>query len=293
MVSQLNARLLNGLASNSIAWERGSNLGKAKAGSENPESEGSGYSADGSAAVNPPVFIDLLDASRRGAVEGSKCANKNSGNHDRNKRRRIAELTFTASNAISDIKEGGLQIPEIKLEKTRELDGCKIDMSKIKLKSSKTVGETPFLSHRKLVDTISHSISEYQSLFAATYQTYEEPEIFEWDSSTSSVTSSESDRIDSETPSLVIHPLLEDGLKASAAQKAKEEAKSNRTSSKRRRPADLRKGAVHPLEKLPYITMSDALAASEEARYGCIAYPFHIPPCLIVMSDLSSFLVLL
>ena len=222
----------------------------------------SGYSADGSAAVSaPPVYIDFLDANKR---DGESDENNTSG-QSRSSRRRAVELSFTASRAMEDLKKGNLTIPTIRMEKRRDLDGHKVDMTKVKLMMAKSVSSSPFLFDRGSTDMklVPDTANEYESLFAATYQSYEKPEVSHCDSSTSSVTSSESDDATGAMPppALVIPPLLEDALKANAAMKTGVKL----AGSKRKRQICTDTALAKAIE-LSHITMNDALEASNEAR---------------------------
>lgn len=264
MTSKVSLKSAKALGTNSnSSSENGSIQDKPEAESEKPDSQNSGYSADGSAAANLPVFIDLMEGNKH------NLDNPCSPGQGHSIRRKIAELSFAASNAFADMEKGKLPFPKIEVNDFRKLAGWNVDMTKVKLKSANVVGDNPFLVETKIDEEILQGCAEYQKLFLATYETYEKVEGEEWgDSSTSSVTSSESDDGVNSNPdasSLVIHPRLEDALRAKSL-KATEDAKPKRSSSKRKRCADLRAKIIHPLEKLPHITMNDALDASDEAR---------------------------
>ena len=192
-----------------------------EAGKLAPASATSGYSADGSAAAtktDPPVYIDFLNANKNKKDGGSKQNGDDDTCQSRSNRRKSVELSFTASRALEDLKKGGLPIPTIRSEDVRDLEGHKINMSKVKLVKSMSVSESPFLIDRSDVDFVALTPTSecvYHSLFAAAYQSYEKHDPSQWDSSTSSVTSSESDDVASmPPPALVIRPLLEDAIKA-------------------------------------------------------------------------------
>jgi hypothetical protein len=217
----------------------------------------SGYSADQSAIASaPPVYIGFLDGPKRETDVDNGLSRSN--------RRKAIELSFRASRAMEDLQKGGLPIPHIQSEETRNLEGCRVDMSKVKLVAAKTVNESPFLIDRKTYK-MQENIQEYQSLVAATYQSYEKSDTSSWDSSTSSMTSSESeDAASMPPPALVLPPRLEEALKAHESLKRNRE-KIKRSNKKRHRLAlDNTKTRKSP--KLRHTTMNDALEASNEAR---------------------------
>ncbi|CAB9522982.1 expressed unknown protein [Seminavis robusta] len=210
-------------------------------------SANSGYSADGSSAAatnSPPVYI------------GFRGANKKDDGVTQSNRREATELSFRASRAKEDLKKGGLPIPKIQIEASRSLEGCKVDMSKVKLVTAKSVSQSAFLID-KTKYVVPQCAQEYNRLFVATYQSYEKNDASQWDSSTSSVTSSESEDANSmPPPALVLPPRLEDALKANETLKRR----NNSGRSKRKRVSD------DNAPKLKHVTVNDALEASLDAR---------------------------
>lgn len=259
MLSQVSAPVNNDrnkpVVPNSGCTSKGSSNENAKP--DKQPSAHSGYSADRSAiALAPPDFIDLLDGQKRG-TDGDNVPS-------RSNRRKAIELSFRASRAMADLQKGGLPIPHVQVEETRNLEGCKLNMSKVKLVAAKTVSQSPFLIERNNYK-MQGSIQEYQSLLAATYQSYEKCDASHWDSSTSSVTASESDDAASmPPPALVLPPRLGEGDKANESLK-RNIHKIKRSSNKRHRHA-LDNTNTTNSPKLRHITMNDALEASNEAR---------------------------
>lgn len=234
-------------------------------GSEKNASADSGYSADGSvSATLPPIYIGFKEANKRG---GSVSANSDTGHQSRSNRRKTAELSYTASKAMEYLKKGGLAVPTIQMDESRELEGHKVDMSKVKLTMAKTVALSPFLINQETTPFKMNAttVSDYESLFSATYQSYEKHDTIHSDSSTSSVTSSESDDISSmPPPAVVLPPRLEDALKMKAGE-------AIRVGPKRKRAISTEEHA-NKVAKLVHITMNEALEASNEARYAATCF---------------------
>lgn len=253
-------QMVNFAASNGSS-SGSANLWPGNGGVEKAGSGKSGYSADGSAAVMPPVYIDFLEANS--STNRDESHNSGSKSSKRAERRKAVELSFMASKAKEDLKKGGMKVPMVKTDNKRYLAGCEVDMAKVMLKMAKTVKDSPFVFTRKIPVEFPENHSIYDSLLTATYQSYENIDGLHWDSSTSSVTSSESDGSNMPPPALVIPPLLEDAIRAKEELKASdEEGKTKRAGSKRKR-AIIDSSSL----KLAHTTMNDALEASNDARY--------------------------
>lgn len=248
-------------SSERITRHDASNVSSGNSGAEKEDSGNSGYSADGSVAIVPPVFIDFLEVNDSNNQKNSQ--NRGNKTSKRAERRKAVELSFAASLVRADLEKGGMTLPEIEPSRMRNLAGCEVDLSKVELRKAKTVKNSPFLFTREKPVEYPEIQSVFDSLFVATYHSYEKNDGLHWDSSTSSVTSSESDGSGMPPPALVIPPLLEDAIKAKEEHKANvDERKTVNAGSKRKRG-----GIDSLLPKLEHTTMNDALEASSEARY--------------------------
>ena len=237
------------------------NLRLGNGGAEKADSGNSGYSADGSAAVMPPDYIDFLEANNSTHCDERQSSGSKSSN--RAERRKAVELSFTASKTKEDLEKGGMTVPVIRTDTKRYLAGCEVDTSKVKLKMAKTVKDSPFLFTRKIPVEFPEDQSIYDSLFRATYQSYEKNDGLHWDSSTSSVTSSVSDGSTMPPPALVIPPLLEDSISTKEELKTKDEQGKTKCAGSKRKRAVIDSNTP----KLMHTTMNDALEASSDARY--------------------------
>lgn len=258
-------------------------------------SSNSGYSADGSAAATktaPPCYIDFLERNA-GNGDSEKTKDQGTASQTRSNQQKAIELSYATSRAREDLKKAGLPIPAIQTQKSRNLEGNKIDMSKVKLVMAKSVQESPFLTDGSAVmdfRAIPDLSNEYESLFAATYQSYQKNDpgtASTWDSSASSVSSSESeDAVSMPPPALVVPALLEDALKANEAIKS---ADAKRAGGKRKRPISCELAAAKAA-KLRHATMNDALEASTEARVVTLAFrPFIVVHVNTAYSRLTGY----
>ena len=238
-----------------------STLQPTNGGAEKADGGVSGYSADRSVAIVPPIYIDFLDVNDSTSQNLNSEARGSKSSKPADKRRAV-ELDYTASRIRADLEKGGMAVPEIKKKGWRSLAGCEVDMSRVELKMAKAVKDSPILFTRKEPIEYPEIASIYDSLFTATYQSYEKNDGLHWDSSTSSVTSSESGGSGMPPPALVIPPLLEDAIKNKEDLRANlEEEKTKHFSSKRKRGSP---DSTKP--KLEHTTMNEALEACSEAR---------------------------
>ena len=227
------------MAENGVGSSSGSGNGELDA-SEKASSGYSGYSADKSAAVASltklPTYIGLLDDNGRGIHQQNQKSESRS--------RKNVELYMTASRAKEYIEAAGMTVPQIKKEATRDLDGVKIDMSKVHLAMAETVKDSPFLYTRNNSHCCMPEDPDiFNSLFISTYQSYHKDKLCNVKSSASFVTSSE----------------------GYGSMSCVDDFSKNRSKEK---PSKRKRALIDPkASKLAHITMNEALKASQDARF--------------------------
>lgn len=202
-MSEISARLLKGYnISYSTSTARGADVSSTSSSSSNSSSN------EGQQKTPDP----LRDASSSMNSSKERFSNRDACF----KRRKIDELRYAASQVKEDLEKGGLPFPSVHAKKPRALEGFDINMSNVRLLSSTSVADSPFLT--KLASKRSfQSYSDISQLCNETQKVYSKrwsqgDVNSDWErSSSGSLTS------DSEASCVVdIAPLLEDSLKYQA-----------------------------------------------------------------------------